>query len=191
MVRRGMMFGEIISTVGGAFSPEHLKLALANAITDPIESDVDGFGAFLLNGIGSDAARSVIVSNNGSGGLGVTHFLKSDAERTGVFAIMKEGTQFGLGGAGENFAHDMTKDVNGAVGVEVGNAIGTVLSEKEITGGARAGFGDRQVRRITLDGEEHIACSESDGGVGMGGAIIQQLREFVHCMFCSMCLFCG
>jgi len=42
MMGGGMVFGEIICTVGAARLPENVKLALLDPILDPIESHVDG-----------------------------------------------------------------------------------------------------------------------------------------------------
>ena len=51
MVGGGMMLGKIIGTIGFAFIPENLELALADAIADPIKAHIDGFGSFLLDGV--------------------------------------------------------------------------------------------------------------------------------------------
>ena len=49
------MLGKIIGEVIGAFFPVNSELILADAIADPIESHVDGFGAALLDGVVNDA----------------------------------------------------------------------------------------------------------------------------------------
>ena len=47
--------------------------------------------------------------------------------------------------------------------------------------GARTAFGDRQVRGVAFDGEQHVTGGETDRGVGMSGTIVEQLCQFVHC----------
>jgi hypothetical protein len=43
MMRRGMMFGEIVGAVCLAFAPVDLKLALADTVADPIKPHIDRF----------------------------------------------------------------------------------------------------------------------------------------------------
>ena len=57
-----MMFCKIVGFVETAFSPKDMKLTLADAVTDPIKSHVDGFRAFLLNGVvGNSRCCAVVV----------------------------------------------------------------------------------------------------------------------------------
>ncbi len=48
----GMMFGGVISKIGLARFPVDMKLLLANAILDPVESHVHGFGPALDDCVG-------------------------------------------------------------------------------------------------------------------------------------------
>ena len=43
MMGSGVMFREVISTIGLAFTPVDFELALANAIADPVLTHVNGF----------------------------------------------------------------------------------------------------------------------------------------------------
>ena len=56
-----MMFREVISLVENAFFPIDEELFLADAVAGPIKSHVDGFGAFLLNGVIGDAGGCAVV----------------------------------------------------------------------------------------------------------------------------------
>ncbi len=94
-------------------TPIDLKLAFANTIAHPIKTHVNGF-----DNVSGDATGCSVVGCHWRCGLGVPHFVKRDAEGTRVFAIVKEGADFGLGSARQNFAHDMAQDVDGAVGLE-------------------------------------------------------------------------
>ena len=67
------MFREVICEVFGAFSPVDEKLALFDAISDPIKSHVHCFGTTLFDGLVADAGCAGVVGLNGSGGLRVTH----------------------------------------------------------------------------------------------------------------------
>ena len=49
------------------------KLALFDAIADPIKTHVHGLGSALLDGAVGDASGACIISLNGRGRLGVTH----------------------------------------------------------------------------------------------------------------------
>ena len=84
-----MMFGEIVGAVRVAFAPINLKLALADAVADPIETHVDGFGAFLLDSVSGNAAGGTIVGGHGCCRLGMPHFLESDAQWAGFLSIVE------------------------------------------------------------------------------------------------------
>ena len=43
VVTRWVVLSEVVSHVGGSFTPEELKLFLSNAVTDPMEAHVEGF----------------------------------------------------------------------------------------------------------------------------------------------------
>ena len=66
-----MVFCKIISTIEAAFLPVDMKLALADAIADPIEAHVDCLRSFLFDGVIGDAAGSAIVSLEWCGQLWV------------------------------------------------------------------------------------------------------------------------
>ena len=82
-----MMLGKIIGTIGFAFIPENLELALADAITDPIKAHIDGFGSLLLDGVSCNATGSIVVGRHRSGWLGMAHFFKCNSERTGFLPL--------------------------------------------------------------------------------------------------------
>ena len=48
----------------------------------------------------------------------MAHFFEGDTEWAGFFTVVEEGAEFGFGGTGENFAHDLAKNVDGAVWLE-------------------------------------------------------------------------
>ena len=50
-MRRGKMLGKIICKIVEAFFPMDDELPEADTVANPIEAHVDGFGAFLLEGI--------------------------------------------------------------------------------------------------------------------------------------------
>ena len=78
MMGAGMMLGKIVSAIGLSFGPENPELALANAVADPIKTP-DGLGTLLLDGVGCDAASSVVVGCHGSGWLGMPHFFECNS----------------------------------------------------------------------------------------------------------------
>ena len=55
------MFGEVIRQIDAAFAPINEKLALSDAIPNPIKTHVDGFGSTLFDGIVEDSRRSAII----------------------------------------------------------------------------------------------------------------------------------
>ena len=76
---------------------------------------VDSFGAFLLDGVVGDAGGSAVVGLEGRWWLGMAEFFEGDANGTGFFAIVEEGSELGFGSAGDDFAHYLAERVNGTV----------------------------------------------------------------------------
>ena len=64
MVGSMVMFGEVVGAVQLAFTPEDGELVLFDAVTDPIKSHVDGFGAFLFDGVVGDSSCGGVVGDN-------------------------------------------------------------------------------------------------------------------------------
>ena len=62
MMGGGMVFGEVIGTVGVARAPKDVKLALADPVTDPIKMHVNGLGPLLFHGVIGNAAGGAVVS---------------------------------------------------------------------------------------------------------------------------------
>ncbi len=64
-------FGEKISEIVGAATPNDVELALSNAVADPMPAHVDGLATLLLDGIVGQADGACIVAENGGGRLWV------------------------------------------------------------------------------------------------------------------------
>ena len=89
---------------------------MAGAITDPVESHVHSLRPLLFDSVIGDSNGSVVASDERCWWLGVSEFFERDTNGTRCFAIVKCGVEFSFGGAGQYyFAHDLTKDEEGAV----------------------------------------------------------------------------
>ena len=62
------MFGEVICPIQMALVPKNVKLPLPHMVANPIEMHVNGFGAFLFDGIIGDARGCAVVGLDGVGG---------------------------------------------------------------------------------------------------------------------------
>lgn len=82
---------------------------------------------------------------------------------------MTQSTKSCLSSTGEDFAHNVTQDVDGAVRFEGLGGFGLPVSQVKIPSGTGAGFDDGKERGVALN------CNEPDGGVGMRGTIVEQL----------------
>ena len=109
------MFGEVISLVEFSFFPIDDELSLPDTVADPIESHVDSFGSLLFDSLIGNARSSIVVCEHWSWWLWMAEFGQCDAERTGFFAIVKEGTELGFSSTGEDFLHDLGEDKDGAI----------------------------------------------------------------------------
>jgi hypothetical protein len=73
------MFAEVVGFVATTFCPVNVKLALADAVADPVEAHVNGLGAFLFDGVVGDAGGGAVIGLYGGGRLGVAEFFKASA----------------------------------------------------------------------------------------------------------------
>jgi len=78
VMRRGMMFGEVIGKIVFALGPVDEELALADAIADPVKAHVDGFGPALFDGVVGNAGGTGIVGIDPGGCLRVPEFFEGD-----------------------------------------------------------------------------------------------------------------
>ena len=58
---RRMVFGKIIGHVELAFTPDDLKLFVVDAIGEPMETHIEGFGEFRTDRRSEDAGSSGVV----------------------------------------------------------------------------------------------------------------------------------
>ena len=89
MMRRCMVFGEIVSQVDATTTPINEKLTLTNAIANPIKTHVDGFGAALFDGVVGEVTGGAVICLNGCGGLRMPKFFKSNPHGTSFFGVLK------------------------------------------------------------------------------------------------------
>ena len=147
VVGRGMVFGEVVGEVVGASAPMDHKLALGHAVTDPIESHIDGFGTALFDGAIGDAGSTGVVGLDRGWGLRVAEIVERGADGGGFFAVMKKGSKFGFSSRGDDNFEDNAGDKNisvfwgrGAIGIDVGREAGVTGAEKEKPPGAATGL---------------------------------------------------
>ena len=94
------MLREIISFVEATAFPVDVKLALSDAVSNPVKAHVDSFGSFLFDGVIGSTGGSAVVSLNGSGRLRMTEFFKANTDRTRLFAVEVDGSKFSFGSTG-------------------------------------------------------------------------------------------
>ena len=85
----GVVFGKIIGAIEDALFPVDDKLSLSNAVADPIETHINGFGMFLFDGVISNSVCSTVVGLDRCGWLWVPQLFKGNANRAGFFAIVE------------------------------------------------------------------------------------------------------
>ncbi len=73
MMGRGMMLGEVIGVVVETAAPVDDEFAVGNAIFDPVETHVDGFGSALFDGVVGDSGSTSIIRLDGGRSLWVSH----------------------------------------------------------------------------------------------------------------------
>lgn len=121
MMGRRVVLREVVSTVAFAGAPVDNELALADAVTDPIEAHIHCFGAFLFDSVINNTSSSAVVSLNGCGRLRMAKFNECMPEGARIFAVVKEGSKFGFSSTGDNFLQDLAVDVDRAIGCRRGS----------------------------------------------------------------------
>jgi hypothetical protein len=177
-----VMFSEVVSQIVSAAAPVDKELALGDAVSDPVEAHVDGFGAALFDGVVGNARGTGVVGLDGSGWLGMSHLGEGGPEPGTIFGIVEEGAKFGFGGRGDNSFDDGAVDMNGTierrrsrVGIRGCGWIFGKRAEEEGSTGTGAGLSLREVRGVAVDVENHPAGGVADSGIWMGGTVVEEL----------------
>jgi len=74
MMGWGMVLGEIVAQVFGAWFPKNVEVLLYHAIADPVIAHIDGARSLAANGVIHDAICGGIIGGNWRSGLGEAHF---------------------------------------------------------------------------------------------------------------------
>lgn len=138
-----MMFRMVVGEVVGAGCPLDFELILEDAVFDPVEPHVHGFGAVGFDGVVGDASGGGIVGGDEGGILFPSHIFDDVPSDDSFFAIDEEPAEFGFGGRRDYVSED-------AGGVEDGAIVGHVwsrfmIAEVKVAGGAAAGVGFAEV----------------------------------------------
>jgi len=177
VVRRGEVLGVVIGKIISALLPVDAELALANAVTDPVETHINRFGAALLDGVIDETIGTSIVRLDRRGWLGVAHFDEGSPDLASVLAIEVKASEFSFEGRAHDILQDGADDVDGAIGFgrwSIGGAI-NVATKVEVSTNAGASFGLRKVGGITVDAEYHVAGMVTYHAIWMGGSIVQEV----------------
>jgi hypothetical protein len=75
-------------------------LLLTDAVFDPVEVHVDGFGPFLFDGVVGKSRGGGIVGLRWRGWLWMASFSKGDAYGEGFLSVEEQGTNFGFSSGG-------------------------------------------------------------------------------------------
>jgi hypothetical protein len=184
MVRGRVVFGVVVGKVFVAFAPVDKEVALADAVSNPIEPHVHGLGAALFDGVVADACCTCVVGLDGSCWLGVSHVLEDGSEHCGFLAIVKEGGEFNFGGGGEDREEDGGENVNGAIVWWWGRVgrwcfgwVGETRAHVEVAASSGACVFLGEIGGVAVDMKNHVAGMKSKGGVGMGGGVVEELCD--------------
>ena len=111
------MFCEVV----GAFvvitlGPVYSKLVLVYAVTNPMESHIDGLRAFVTNASVVKPDRCCVVNFEGCGCLGVSKFFKGHSHGARLTRYKECCTYLCFHGGAHYVAHDFGKDMDRDIG---------------------------------------------------------------------------
>ncbi len=112
------MFREVIGNVQVGSDVRNEKLTLSNAISYPMETHVDGFGAFLLDGVRGDGDSTGIVAHEDGRRLRMPEVSKDSPKAGGVLCSGKEGGILSFTSAAHDAGDDGGEVMNCAVDFE-------------------------------------------------------------------------
>jgi len=167
----------VVGKIANVRLPLDDELAILDAILEPIETHVNGFGAFLFNRSIEDATGNTIVSCDDSGRLGPFHFMESLPEWDSGLGIDESRAGLGFSGQIEDVAHDASKDMESPIEWhgEAMEFVGMGAKPKE-TSRLGASIGLREIGGISVVVEDHVTCKEFDDAFGMSGYIVEQVK---------------
>ena len=110
------MFSEIISLVQSSSFPIDVILALADAVTNPVEVHINCFGSLLFDHVIGDAEGGTVVGDNWSGRLGIAKFHEACMNRACFFAVVEESSKFSFGSTGDNFTQYLAIYIDSTIG---------------------------------------------------------------------------
>jgi hypothetical protein len=110
-----VMFSEAVSQIVSAAAPVDKELALGDAVSDPVEAHVGGFGAALFYSVVGNARGTGVAGLDGSGWLWMSHLGEGSPEPGTIFGVVEEGAKFGFGCRGDNSFDDGAVDMNGTI----------------------------------------------------------------------------
>ena len=150
MVRRRVVFGEVICVIVLSWLPMDSKLVLGYSILDPVESHIHGLGSFNFgSSIGKAVGGGIIGGDASRSRLFPAHFLEYGPDMGGFLAIVEQGSNLSLGCCRHDMSHDSTLDVDRAIGLV--NVWGLVLvAQLEIPANSGSGFGLAEIGGITM-----------------------------------------
>ena len=105
----------IITSVVVAGFPIYFELALSTSVTDPIETRINGLGAFLFDGLRSESYGSGVVHLHFGGKLRMIHFLQCGSDRDILPTIDVVCSYFGFCRRSHDIVHDLGDTVDWAV----------------------------------------------------------------------------
>ena len=105
----------IITSVVVAGFPIYFELALSTSVTDPIETHIDGLGAFFFNGVRGESYGGGVVHFHFGGRLGIIKFLQCGSDRDSLLTIDLGCSYFGFCGRSHDIVNDLGDTVDWAV----------------------------------------------------------------------------
>lgn len=109
------VFGVVVGQIFDAGFPVDTKLTLADTISHPVKTHVDGFGAALFDCVVDDTGGAGVVNLDGRGRLRPTEINESGANGHSVLGIVEAGANLRFGGRCHDVAQDVADNVDRSI----------------------------------------------------------------------------
>ena len=153
-----------------------MKLALGKAVSEPVETYVDGFGSILFDGVVEDTICRAVVCSDSGRGLFVSQFNKGDAVwdcRTGIQVAC---TDFSFCSKSEDNLHDGDNGAEGDV-----DELSIFVATEEEAACLASGSAGNKVGSITMNVKDHVADMIEFNRARVTITIVEEISNVSSC----------
>ena len=172
-------FGLVVAQILLSWVMPDSENSLCLVTQQPEISHVHGTRTLSLDAAMNDAHRGGVVAVDGGGRLRMPHFLEGKSHNFCFLRVEEEGAKFGFGGGRGNALENCGEGEDCAVEANRASVLGDGAEEK-MSPCTAACAGGRQIGRVAVHVQYHVAAVISNYSGGMGGHVVEEGVDAAH-----------